>query len=80
MCSSDLSYFHGLDTSVLGNVTVSQTTFNQAANTVSITVSGQLNGIFPLSVTETVTGPVECFRAQSQQASEVTQCGVANQG
>jgi hypothetical protein len=66
-----LGYYHGLDTSVLGNVT-SQTSFNQAANTVSVTVSGQLNGVFPLSISETVTGPVECFRT--------TQSGGANCG
>jgi hypothetical protein len=67
-----MSYYHGLDTSVLGNVTVSQTVYNQAANTVTVTVSGRLNGIFPLTVTETVTGPVECFRT--------TQTGGANCG
>jgi Flp pilus assembly protein TadG len=65
-----MNYYHALDTSVLANVTVSQVRFDAAADTVSLTVSGQLNGIFPLSVTETVTGPVECFRtAQSQGAN-----------
>lgn len=65
-----MNYYHALDTSVLGNVTVSRISYDAAANTVSLTVSGQLNGIFPLSVTETVSGPVECFRtAQSQGAN-----------
>ena len=58
-----MNYYHGLDTSVLGNVSVSRVIFDPGTNTVSITVSGQLNGIFPLTVSETVSGPVECFRA-----------------
>ena len=57
-----MNYYHGLDTSVLGNVSVSQIRYDPAANTVSVTVSGTLNGIFPLTISETVTGPVECFR------------------
>jgi hypothetical protein len=57
-----MNYYHGLDTSVLGNVSVSRVVFDPGANTVSLTVSGQLKGIFPLTVSETVTGPVECFR------------------
>ena len=61
-----MNYYHGLDTSVLGNVSVSQIRYDPAANTVSVTVSGRLTGIFPLTISETVTGPVECFRtAQS---------------
>jgi len=61
-----MNYYHGLDTSVLGDVSVSQVSFDAATNTVSLTVSGRLTGIFPLTVTETVSGPVECFRtAQS---------------
>ena len=65
-----MNYYHGLDTSVLGNVSVSQINFDPAADTVSVTVSGQLNGIFPLTISETVTGPVECFRtAQSGGAN-----------
>ncbi|HEX7163639.1 MAG TPA: TadE/TadG family type IV pilus assembly protein [Trebonia sp.] len=67
-----MSYYHGLDTSVLGNVSVSKITADDAANTVSLTVSGQLNGIFPLTISETVTGPVECFRTS---ASGGTNCG-----
>jgi Flp pilus assembly protein TadG len=67
-----MNYYHGLDTSVLGNVSVSKITVDDAANTVSLTVSGQLNGIFPLTVSETVSGPVECFRTS---ASGGTNCG-----
>jgi Flp pilus assembly protein TadG len=65
-----MNYYHGLDTSVLGDVSVSQISHDAGANTVSVTVSGKLNGIFPLTITETVSGPVECFRtAQSGGAS-----------
>jgi hypothetical protein len=41
-------------------------------NTVSVTVSGQLRGIWPLTISETVTGPVECFRTQASQGAN---CG-----
>jgi Flp pilus assembly protein TadG len=65
-----MNYYHGLDTSVLGDVSVSQVSFDAATNTVSLTVSGRLTGIFPLTITETVSGPVECFRtAQSEGAN-----------
>jgi Flp pilus assembly protein TadG len=65
-----MNYYHGLDTSVLGDVSVSQISHDAGANTVSVTVSGKLNGIFPLTITETVSGPVECFRtAQSGGAN-----------
>ena len=65
-----MNYYHGLDTSVLGNVSVSQITYDAATNTVSVTVSGRLTGIFPLNISETVSGPVECFRtAQSGGAN-----------
>jgi Flp pilus assembly protein TadG len=65
-----MNYYHGLDTSVLGNVSVSQIRYDAAANTVSVTVSGRLTGIFPLTISETVSGPVECFRtAQSGGAN-----------
>jgi Flp pilus assembly protein TadG len=67
-----LNYYHGLDTSVLGHVSVSRITFDAAAGTVSVTVSGRLAGIFPLTVSETVSGPVECFRTA---ASEGADCG-----
>jgi len=68
-----MNYYHGLDTSVLGNVTVSQVVYNPGTNTVTLTVSGQLNGIFPLTVTETVTGPVECFRTSASQGAQCAQ-------
>jgi len=67
-----LSYYHGLDTSALGSVSVSRVSFDAAADTVAVTVSGRLNGIFPLPVSETVSGPVECFRTS---ASEGAKCG-----
>jgi hypothetical protein len=62
-----LGYYHGLDTSVLANVSVTQVNYDQATNTVALTVSGTLRGIFPLTITETVTGPVECLRATPSQ-------------
>jgi Flp pilus assembly protein TadG len=67
-----MNYYHGLDTSVLGDVTVSKLSYNAAANTVAVTVSGKLTGIFPLTITETVSGPVECFRTA---ASKGANCG-----
>jgi Flp pilus assembly protein TadG len=60
-----MNYYHGLDTSVLGDVSVSHITYDQLANTVSVTVSGKLSGIFPLTISETVSGPVECFRSSA---------------
>ncbi|HEY6492541.1 MAG TPA: TadE family protein [Trebonia sp.] len=71
-----MNYYHGLDTSVLGDVTVSKITYDAAANTVTLTVSGQLTGIFPLTITESASGPVECFRTA---ASGGTDCGESGQ-
>jgi Flp pilus assembly protein TadG len=63
-----MNYYQALDTSVLSQVNA-QATYTKG-NNVSVTVSGQLNGIWTLTVSETVTGPVECFRtSQSQGAS-----------
>lgn len=63
-------YYRGLDTSLISGVTA------QAAGgpggTVSVTVRGKLTGIWPLTVSATVTGPIECFRTQ---ASQGTACG-----
>jgi Flp pilus assembly protein TadG len=67
-----MDYYHGLDTSVLGDVTVSKLSYDAAANTVAVTVSGKLTGIFPLAISETVSGPVECFRTA---ASNGANCG-----
>jgi len=55
-------YFAGLDTSVLNNVQVPAPILDQATNTVSVTVTGKMNGIFPLPISATAGGPVECFR------------------
>jgi Flp pilus assembly protein TadG len=70
-----MNYYHGLDTSVISNVSVSSVQYDAATNTVSVTVSGRLNGIFPLPVSETVSGPVECFRTNASQGN---QCGTPN--
>jgi Flp pilus assembly protein TadG len=67
-----MNYYHGLDTSVLGDVSVSQVSFDAAANTVAVTVSGKLTGIFPLTISETVSGPVECFRTATSKGAN---CG-----
>jgi Flp pilus assembly protein TadG len=67
-----MNYYHGLDTSVLGDVTVSKLSYDATANTVSVTVSGKLTGIFPLTISQTVSGPVECFRTA---ASGGAKCG-----
>ena len=55
-----MTYYSHLDTSVLSQVTPQAST--GAGNTVYVTVSGRLNGIFPLTISVTVGGPVECFR------------------
>lgn len=61
LASADaMSYYQHLDTSVLAQVTAEAAP--GAGNTVNVTVSGRLDGIFPLSITVTVGGPVECFR------------------
>lgn len=60
-----MNYYQGLDTSVLSQVNA-QAAY-AAGNNVSVTVSGQLNGIWPLTISETVTGPVECFRTLQSQ-------------
>jgi Flp pilus assembly protein TadG len=56
-------YYRGLDTSVLTSVTAQAAPGDR--NTVSVTVSGQMTGIWPLTISETVSGPVECFRTQA---------------
>jgi Flp pilus assembly protein TadG len=61
LASADaMSYYHHLDTSVLSQVTAQAGP--GAGNTVNVTVSGKVNGIFGFPVRVTVTGPVECFR------------------
>jgi Flp pilus assembly protein TadG len=62
-------YYRGLDTGVLSGFSAQAVA---TGSTVSVTVSGQLNGIWPLAITETVTGPIECFRTEASQGA---QCG-----
>ena len=69
-----MNYYHGLDTSVISGVSVSRIAFDRGANTVSVTVSGKLSGIFPLTISETVSGPVECFRSSQSGGA---QCAAA---
>ena len=57
------NYYRGLGTGVLSDV--SALTHTGTGETVSVTVSGKLAGVFPRTVTVTVSGPVECFRTQA---------------
>lgn len=57
-----MDYFQSLNTGVLKHVSVQSRQMGN--NTVSVTVSGTLEGVWTLTVSETVTGPVECFRTQ----------------
>jgi Flp pilus assembly protein TadG len=68
-----LDYYDGLDTSVLSRVSVSRVKFDAATSTVSLTVSGTLRGVFPLTVSQTVSGPVECFRASGDEGATCAQ-------
>jgi Flp pilus assembly protein TadG len=58
-------YYRGLDTSLISGVTA-QASRGQNG-TVSVTVQGKLTGIWPLTISETVTGSIECFRTQASQ-------------
>ncbi len=58
-----VGYYRGLDTSLISGVTA-QAAAGQGS-TVSVTVTGKLTGIWPLTISETVSGPVECFRTQA---------------
>lgn len=60
-----LNYYRKLDTSVLSNVQAPD--IEQNGNNVSVTITGTLNGIFRLRISETVSGPIECFRTQATQ-------------
>ena len=62
------SYYRGLDTSVISGVTA-HAGRGPTAGTVSVTVTGRLTGIWPLTISETVTGPIECFRTQASQGA-----------
>ena len=59
------SYYRGLNTSLISSVTAQA---NRGQNgTVSVTVQGRMTGIWPLTISETVAGPIECFRTQASQ-------------
>jgi Flp pilus assembly protein TadG len=62
------SYYRGLDTSLISAVTA-QAAPGQAGGTVSVTIQGKMTGIWPLTISETVTGPIECFRTQASQGA-----------
>ena len=59
-------------TAFFSKVAVSQIKYDPGANTVSLTVSGRLSGIFPLTISETASGPVECFRTTQSKGAN---CG-----
>ena len=59
------SYYRGLNTSLIASVTA-QASRGQNG-TVSVTVRGRMTGIWPLTISETVTGPIECFRTRASQ-------------
>ena len=61
------SYYRGLNTSVISAVTA-QATRGQGTM-VSVTVQGKMTGIWPLTISETVSGPIECFRTQASQGA-----------
>ena len=61
------NYYRGLGTGVLSDVLAQ--TGTGAGETVSVTVSGNLAGVFPRTVRVTVSGPVECFRTQASQGT-----------
>jgi Flp pilus assembly protein TadG len=70
-----LNFYHGLDTRALVGLQATAKPASiqvdgNAVPEVSVTVSGQLDWFFSFTVSETVTGPDECFHtAQSGGAS-----------
>jgi Flp pilus assembly protein TadG len=76
--STALRFYHGLDTSALTNISVSPPPYEQGVQSsagqvadVTVTVQGTLNWIWHIKISETVTGPVECFHTLD---SGGTQC------
>ena len=61
------SYYSGLDTSLISQVPAQAK--DNRDGTVSVTVTGNLNGVWPLRVAETVSGPIECFRTEASQGA-----------
>jgi Flp pilus assembly protein TadG len=59
------SYYRGLNTSLISGVTAHASRGQNG--TVSVTLQGKLTGIWPLTISETVAGPIECFRTQASQ-------------
>ena len=65
-----VSYYQGLDTSVISGLTAQAVP--DGPGTVKVTVTGKLTGLWPLTVTESVSGPIECFRTEVSQGMD---CG-----
>ncbi|MGH3176405.1 MAG: TadE/TadG family type IV pilus assembly protein [Streptosporangiaceae bacterium] len=59
------SYYRGLNTSLISSVTAQASRGQNGM--VSVTIKGRLTGIWPLTISETVTGSIECFRTQASQ-------------
>lgn len=68
--SAAVRYYQGLDTSLISGLTAQAVP--DGPGTVKVTVIGKLTGVWPLTVTESVSGPIECFRTE---ASQGTDCG-----
>ncbi|MFY9931608.1 MAG: TadE/TadG family type IV pilus assembly protein [Streptosporangiaceae bacterium] len=56
------SYYQGLDTSVIHNLGAQA---ERNGSMITVSVGGDLSGLFPLHVTASVSGPIECFRTQA---------------
>jgi Flp pilus assembly protein TadG len=63
-------YYQGLDTSLISDLTAHAAP--DGPGTVRVTVTGKLTGVWPLTVTESVSGPIECFRTEASQGMD---CG-----
>jgi Flp pilus assembly protein TadG len=60
------SYYQGLDTSLIHNLGAQA---SRSGSMITVTVDGDLTGLFPLHVTASVSGPIECFRTQASQGT-----------
>ena len=56
-----VNFYHGLNTSALTKISAAASGPSGADQDVSVTVTGTLNWIWSLSISETISGPRECF-------------------
>ncbi|HEY1624949.1 MAG TPA: TadE/TadG family type IV pilus assembly protein [Streptosporangiaceae bacterium] len=59
--SNAVGFYHGLDTSALTHISASASGPSGPDGDVSVTVSGNLNWLWSMTVSETISGPEECF-------------------